>query len=329
MSDKYILKYRELLLGDIIIDREESNESHRIRRMTQSDYSHARIYVGDTIMEANGIGVQSVNPQRIVYDSPEDVIVLRCVNANEEELENACLFARSEFAKEHSVRKLNNTQFCFRLVAESYQYAGIELVNEPTRCTANDFLSSRKLTTVPDMVVVANKRDLEIAYSEGIMQDKGHYSQQTEVAYAMFEEIRSFVRSQGVDSDMIQDDDALFIFLIANPSFDHGIAEILNRSPYFSLWEVYKEQKPWEFDAKLLKDKYGNHSKEVAMQMIESCDGQEPKVWARMYTIVSGIKEMYHFESADVYVKLYCNLIVMNHERRTTAEIVLSEEDVD
>ena len=276
-------------------------------------------------MEANGMGVQSVNPQRIVYDSLDDVVVLRCVNANEEELENACMYARSEFAKEHSVRKLDNTQFCFRLVAESYQYAGIELVNKPTRCTANDLISSQRLITVPDMVAEANKRDLEIAYSDGVMRDKGHYNQQTEAVSAMFEEIRCYVSAQGADSDMIQNDDTLFGFLIANPRFDHGISEILNRSPYFSLWKVYKEQKPWEFDAKLFKAKYGKHSKEIAAQIIESCDGKEPQIWARMFLIVSNIKETFHLESAEVYVKLYSNLIMMNKERRTTAEIILSE----
>ena len=75
---KYILKYSDLQRGDIIIDREDSDESRKIRKFTHSDYSHARLYVNASVMEANGLGVQSVNPQRLLYDSPDDVVVLRC-----------------------------------------------------------------------------------------------------------------------------------------------------------------------------------------------------------------------------------------------------------
>ena len=100
---KYILKYNDLQRGDIIVDREDSDESRKIRRITRSDYSHARLYVNNSVMEANGLGVQSVNPQRILYDSPDDVVVLRCKEITEEQKINACLFARSEFAKEYGL----------------------------------------------------------------------------------------------------------------------------------------------------------------------------------------------------------------------------------
>ena len=60
---KYILKYSDLQRGDIIIDREDSDESRKIRKFTHSDYSHARLYVNASVMEANGLGVQSVNPR--------------------------------------------------------------------------------------------------------------------------------------------------------------------------------------------------------------------------------------------------------------------------
>ncbi len=116
---KYILKYNNLQRGDIILDREDTRESKTIREFTHADYSHARLYANGTVMEANGIGVQSVNPQRILYDSPDDVVVLRCKTITEEQKVQARLFARSEFAKEYSMRGLANTQYCFRLVAEA------------------------------------------------------------------------------------------------------------------------------------------------------------------------------------------------------------------
>ena len=324
MPIKYVLKYNELSLGDIIIDREESSESHKIRRITKSDYSHARLYVGGAVMEANGLGVQSVNPQRIVYDSPDDVKVLRCINANSEELENACIYARSEFAKEYGIKKLDNTQFCFRLVAEAFQYAGIEIIPDPKRCTANDFLSSDKLAIVDDVIRIANERDLEIAYSEGIIRDEGHYNQQSLAAADMFSKIRNYVASHGINADTIQDDGALFLFLIEHPDLDKGIAAILRESPYFALWKTYKEMNPWEFDVVLLKEHFGVYSKEAASQILDSCDGEEPRVWAKMFCIVSNLLKQYHFESAKVYICLYNNLIIMNRERRAIAEAVIS-----
>ena len=54
---KYILKYGDLQRGDIIIDRENSEESRKIMRLTHSEYSHARLYVNNSVMEANGLGV--------------------------------------------------------------------------------------------------------------------------------------------------------------------------------------------------------------------------------------------------------------------------------
>lgn len=320
---KYIINYKELILGDIILDREDSDESRKIRRITNADYSHARIYVGDTVMEANGFGVQSVNPQRIIYESPDDVVVLRCENASSQALFQASCYARSEFAKEYGVSKLENTQYCFRLVAEAYNYAGIKIVDNPLKCSANDFLQSPYLTIIHNMIHEAVEKELEIAYSQGIMQDKGHYNQQTEVAAEMFAKIRQYVKEQGGDSDTIQDDDRLFIFLVKNPQYDKGIAKILKSSPYFQLWKQYEEQNAWEFNKEDFIRVQGVNSKDIANQILKNCAGMTPRVWYNMFCCVSGIYEQCHLESAKVYVKLYDNLIKMNERRRIVAEMVL------
>lgn len=311
------------MLGDIILDREDSDESRKIRRITNAEYSHARIYAGDTVMEANGFGVQSVNPQRIIYESPEDVVVLRCQNASLQALFQAICYARSEFAKEYGIRKLDNTQYCFRLVAEAYEYAGIEIVNNPRKCSANDFLQSPCLIIIPNMIHEADAKELEIAYSQGIMQDKGHYNQQTEVAAEMFAKIREYVKEQGDDSNTIQDDDRLFIFLLQKPQYDKGIAQILKSSPFFQLWKQYEEQMAWEFNEENFIRTHGVHAKDIANQILDNCTGMSPWIWNKMFYCVSGIYEKYHFESAKVYVELYDNLIKMNERRRTVAEKVL------
>lgn len=321
---KYILKYCNLKRGDIIIDREDSEESRKIRRFTHSDYSHARLYVNNSVMEANGLGVQSVNPQRILYDSPDDVVVLRCKEITEEQKINACLFARSEFSKEYSLSGSENTQYCFRLVAEAYQYAGIEITKTPTRCNANDFLNSEKLEVVQDMVREATEKDLAIAHGEGVLKDKGHYNKQTEVAVDMFTRIRAFVQENGGDAASIQDDGCLFSFLVENPKYDTGIAEILRGHEYFQLWKEHERTHPWELNATQLLSKYGDVSGTIAKQILDSCDGDNVIAWHMMHQITGQIYDEYHIESAKIYRDFYQEILHWNDRRRETAESVLA-----
>lgn len=320
---KYILKYNDLQRGDVIIDREDTDESRKIRRFTHSDYSHARLYVNASVMEANGLGVQSVNPQRILYDSPDDVVVLRCKDITEEQKVEACLFARSEFAKEYGIGGSENTQYCFRLVAEAYQFAGIEITKTPTRCNANDFLNCDKLVVVPDMVREASERDMEIALGDGVLKDKGHYNKQTEVAGEMFLSIRTFVTENGGEADSIQDDGRLFEFLVENLRFDEGIARILNGHEYFQLWKEHERTHPWELDATLLLSKFGDASGAIAKQLLDSCEGDNVIAWYMMRQITGHIYEVYHLESAMIYRDFYQELINWNDRRRETAESVL------
>lgn len=320
---KYILKYSDLQRGDIIIDREDSDESRKIRKFTHSDYSHARLYVNASVMEANGLGVQSVNPQRILYDSPDDVVVLRCKEITEEQKIRACLFARSEFAKEYSLSGSDNTQYCFRLVAEAYQYAGVEITKTPTRCNANDFLNSEKLVVVRDMVREASDKDLAIAQGEGVLKDKGHYNKQTEVATDMFSKIRLFVQENGGETASIQDDERLFSFLVGNPKYDIGIAEILRGHEYFQLWKEHERTHPWELNATQLLSKFGDGSGAIAKQILDSCDGDNVIAWHVMHQITGRIYDEYHLESAKIYRDFYQEILHWNDRRRDTAESVI------
>lgn len=321
---KYVLKYQELQRGDIILDREDTRESKTIRAFTRSDYSHARIYVKDSVMEANGLGVQAVNPQRIIYDSPDDVVVLRCKDISEEQKIKACMFARSEFAKEYNMRGIENTQFCFRLVSEAYQYAGIEIVPTPNRATVNDFLNCNKLERLQDMVREASEQDLKIAYGEGVMKDLGHYNRQTETAAEMFGQIRAFVTSKGGDAVSIQDDGLLFSFLVENPQYDEGVLDILSSAEYFQLWKEHERTHPWELDPDALMKQFGESAESVARQILDSCKGDNVIAWGMMFNITKHIYEVYHLESAKFYSDFYENLLTWNDKRALCANAVLS-----
>lgn len=321
---KYVLKWQDLQIGDIILDREDTDESRKIREITKSDYSHAGIYVDGTIMEANGLAVQSVNPQRRIYDSMDDVVVLRCIDANMDQLIKACMFARSEFGKEYSVSKLSNTQYCFRLVAEAYEYGSLAIVKTPKRCNANDFLHSDLLQIIPDMARVATKRDLEIANSEGVMKDKGHYNKQSEEAANMFSCIRKHISENGgKEVDVIQDDGKLFEYLIAHPEFDEGVSELIKDFPYFSLWQEHEKAHPWEFDSKLLIAMSGIHANEVAKQILDSCYNMTTLGWRSMYDMVTDLSVKHQLKTAEIYVNLYRNLLLMTSRREKTAKEVL------
>jgi cell wall-associated NlpC family hydrolase len=56
----YILDVNVLQKGDIILIRDDSNESKRIREASKSEYHHAMIYRSEySYIESDGTGVQA------------------------------------------------------------------------------------------------------------------------------------------------------------------------------------------------------------------------------------------------------------------------------
>ncbi len=132
---------RELLKqGDIILTRSDEKPSKMIRILTKSEYSHAILYVGEgSYIHSDLAGVHFGNTQRLIIDNLDFVKVVR-IN-NQSAINKAIEYARLQIGTLYSRLSAANAgakisskldtkrQFCSRLIAKSYEYAGI---NEKT-----------------------------------------------------------------------------------------------------------------------------------------------------------------------------------------------------
>ncbi|TOD75392.1 hypothetical protein, partial [Vibrio parahaemolyticus] len=74
----FIIEKSKLQLGDVILTMGEGKSSKLIAKVTGGDFSHAMIYVGNSLVHAipEG-GVYSKNPQRLLFKNANQVKVLR------------------------------------------------------------------------------------------------------------------------------------------------------------------------------------------------------------------------------------------------------------
>lgn len=328
----YIINYTALQCGDIILDRNSSRESEVIRKRANSDYSHARLYVGGTLIESEGLGVQSVNPQRLLYDNPNDFIVLRPTSASEEQKTLACLYARSEVGREYAGKDFKksvvkpieieepNRQFCTRLIAQAYKFAGYEIVQNADYCTPNEIQSSDKLILVENMFHEANEEEIGIAEHDGIMKMVDETNDQNLIYVSMLEEMRNVTGDLNCD---IQTEEDLARYIIEHPKYDEVFSNILINSRYFRLWEIYEKEKPEEFDAELLIKKYGNFAQKYAINNLISPQ-DNLVIWKMQLQTYEYLIEKYGFKLFFRFAEMYKNIINSYYKRKNTFLSVLN-----
>lgn len=329
----YIINYTALQRGDIILDRNSSRESEVIRKRANSEYSHARLYVGGTLIESEGLGVQSVNPQRLLYDNPNDFIVLRPASASEEQKNLACLYARSEVGREYAGKDFKksivkpieieepNRQFCTRLIAQAYRFAGYEIVQNADYCTSAEIQSSDKLILVKNMFHEATEEEINISEHDGIMKMKEDTNDHNLIYVSMLEEMRNVTEDLTCD---IQTEDDLVRYIIEHPKYDEVFSNILINSKYFRLWEIYEEEKPEEFDAGLMIKKYGNFAQKYARNNLMTPQ-DNLIIWKMQLQTYQHLIEKYGLKLFITFAEMYTNIINSYYKRKNTFMSVLNK----
>jgi len=164
-----------LYVGDILLSTTDDLISKTVRRATQSEFSHARIYIG------NGEMIEAVNP-KVKEDLLSDVVkkdlytlVYRLPGLTRQQQQQIVHYARLQeyLKKEYDlsgaltslptwqvalatgasglIAKYDNDKdpehdfYCSELVAFAYQYAGIEMGWNPSQTTPQDIVTNRKL----------------------------------------------------------------------------------------------------------------------------------------------------------------------------------------
>lgn len=243
---KYILNPDSLQIGDVICTREDAPISHAIRKVLSCEYSHVLIYVSySSCVHANGDGVHSINTQRMIFNDPTDVAVLRhklSTKMTEGELEKICIYPRSKVGTEYSVSDAikagisakskppqkvdSNYQYCSRLVAESFGYAGIEISPEPSLCTPADIQRHPDFGFIEGAVRIANQQELEFAADT----KKNTISKQTKIMNKIIH------GSQRILGKNVQTFEDIFREVIVNPKHDEQIEALIHESGYLTIW---------------------------------------------------------------------------------------------
>lgn len=175
----YILDLSKLEDGDIILEHGYSKVSPIIELATNCYYTHAMIYLEDTIIEATGDGgVFSRVPNRFYVPHRIDLKVLRLKETisplvmnkiklrardlvgSAYSVKEAALAGLNPTQKKALLKRINKYQFCSRLVAQCYDYGGVTLLSNINYCSPKDISESEKLFEVVDAVKEANSYEL-------------------------------------------------------------------------------------------------------------------------------------------------------------------------
>lgn len=264
VSKKYIINYKELEPGDIILTADKGIVSKGVRLGTLSKFSHAAIYVGGTMIEATLSGVFSKNPQRLIFDSKDHVAIYRYDGElTESQVEDISNFARSKTCSLYSIpeattlrlrellkKPATKQQFCSRLVALSYSESGVNLKNlrNPAYCTPKQLSLCKAFYKVDHMVREATSD--EVSFSKTEDPTITHQKETTEWVRRVRQLSQTDALSMKYDIQTINDVDE---FLYENRTFNNSILESVKNGGYLTFYKYDTKRNPWRYDRVLLE----------------------------------------------------------------------------
>lgn len=249
----YLIEISKLQAGDIFLTTQKHIVSKAIKVFTASDYSHAMLHVGDgSYIHSDGDGVHSGNVQRLLFDDVNYIQVLRLKEDVDRKLiDAACAFARNEVGKQYSVKDAINTknplakkaitnrQFCSRLVAQSFESVGLNLVGNSSYCTPKELDDSELTIRVSGCVRKATDAEIDFANSENPLE------KQSNITNSIFTKIR------GVTGQDIQTFEQLSNYLLENNKYDRKITDVIKKSGYLFMWQHDLSANPWRYSQEL------------------------------------------------------------------------------
>lgn len=318
----YIIDINKIEPGDIILTRDDSPLSQFIRRLSKSNFSHARLHVGAfSCIESDGRGVQAQNMQRVLFENRDDVKLLRLASDNKNLIANAIAFARQKVGTQYSTdeaklsllkskekAKEPNRQFCTRFVSQSFLSAGVNLVDNPDYCNPEELLKSDKLIEVSDFLREATDNEVAFAESESPIE------KQNKIHNKILEKARE------IASDDIQTFEQLAQYVIKHPENEPLITQIVEESGFLTMWEWDIEENPYHYDFDEFISHFENPFQrlEVAMYFATTEKHTRERFEQTLNTVrfcysISGLR---YFE---VLIELYEKLIELSHKREAVA----------
>jgi hypothetical protein len=161
--------------GDIILTTTTAAISKTIRIATQSDISHAMVYVENrSVIDATGEGVHGCNTKRLFFEDDCSIHALRLrASIYPSQLSEVVSYMRGQVGTQYSAKEAVLTvlgpartwtkkQFRSRFVAQAFASAGIALVPDPNYCSPADIKDSPLLVSLesPTAMVSASEAAL-------------------------------------------------------------------------------------------------------------------------------------------------------------------------
>jgi uncharacterized protein YycO len=314
----YLIEINKLQAGDIFLTTQKHIVSKAIKAFTTSDYSHAMLHVGDgSYIHSDGDGVHAGNVQRLLFDDEKYIQVLRLREDIDRKLINAaCAFARNEVGKQYSVKDAINTknplskkadtnrQFCSRLVAQSFESVGLNLVENSSYCTPQELDDSELTNQVSDCIRKATDAEIEFANSENPLE------KQTNITNSIFTKVRD------VTGQDIQTFEQLSNYLLENNEYDSKITNIIKDSGYLFMWQHEMNANPWRYSHELFMSLPVSKEKLNQIAAIELNSAINTKQrYALMYDQFMRIWHAKRLQYAVIHIMLYQKLIELTDLR--------------
>lgn len=326
----FVLNTASLLPGDIVLTAQEAKVSQKIRVHTRSDYSHALLYVAHcSYIHSDLNGVHAGNTQRLLLNNPTHVLVLRVSNPDcRAQLPSACDFARTQIGKQYSVaeavqspakrqsvkKTTANRQFCSRLVAQSYAYAGIPLVPNPDNCYPGDLHNAYYVAPVENYLRIATADEIEFA------QSPSPIDRQRKITNDITNMAR---RLSGED---IQTEEQIVDVILRHPEIDQPLTEYVTSTGYFDLWKIDVRANPWRYDEIHFRALTipSNEKRALAHQEVVDAETTLDR-FQRMFGSYSHLRQIHPRRYFEAYAQLYAELLRVHSSRLTVARAVLAD----
>jgi hypothetical protein len=319
----YVFEMEKLQAGDIMLTAQAGLTSKAVRLSTNSKFSHAILYLGGgSFIHSDSQGVHSNNIQRLLFKNKGHAEVWR-LNDNKF-VSKAIMFARSQIGVSYSVKEAvktkspfyagekMNRQFCSRLVAQSFDYAGIKLVDNADYCTPEDLKRSPSTKMISDCLRIAEKHEIDFASSFNPLQ------RQTDITNSILESVRSLTQKD------IQSFEDLDQFIIDNPTYDKKITDIVRLSGYLSMFDYELVHNPWRFDGEIFLslDLDPSYKKERAEFELDSAE-EQVRLYSHNYLMCQSIRGRFPLVYFEMKMELYKKLINFMNKRISAASYVI------
>lgn len=307
---------------DVVLTTGEGFVSKKIRLYTDSDISHAMIYVQDhSIIDSTGEGVHSQNTQRLMWPEKAGVHVLRLKDGLSDVQKRQIIdFARQKIGTQYSKfeavatkfggrDKSSRKQFCSRLVAQAYACAGISIVNDVNYCSPADLLNSPLFIEILDIT-----KHITQEYESAIK----NIPDTTELMREATNKLLSGAREKNTH---IQDVNDIDQHLISNASDDQYFAKLYRDSGYLDVWKFEYEKNKWQYDINLMHKAHLSTIEKIAY-CVSLLNGPDESLrrFDENFRGYQSYFSQYKFETFELLCELYENLLKFHNTRKDVAE---------